>query len=147
MNNNFDFFIFKKLIQVLTKNGKKAKALKIVLTVLNKLNNNKEINLSGSEIIYKSFLNIKPILNISKTRKSSKVFYLPKLINEEQQVNLAISWLIKSANSRKEKNIADRLEKEFLDCFFNKGLTINKKHSLYKVILANRPFLNMLVYK
>ena len=142
-----NFFLFKKLIQVLTKNGKKAKALNIVLSVLNKLNKNKEFNVSGNEIIYKSFLNIKPTLNISKTRKSSKVFYLPKLINEEQKINLAINWLIKSANTRKEKNIIDRLEKEFLDCFLNKGLTINKKQSLYKVILANRPFLNMLVYK
>lgn len=91
MEKNVDFFIFKKLVQVLTKSGKKTKALNLVLTLFTRLNRNKELNSSAFNIVHQSFLNIKPILNVSKTRKSSKIFYLPKLISEEQQINLAVS--------------------------------------------------------
>jgi ribosomal protein S7 len=45
---------------------------------------------------------------------------------------------------RKEKKVEDRLSKEFLDCFFNKGLSVLKKRSLYKTLSANRPFFHLL---
>lgn len=143
-----DFFILRKFLQILIKKGKKAKALKVFLNLLKNLKQN-EINssLTSRQIISKSFLNARPLLHVKKVRKSSKVFYLPKIINTEQKISLSVHWLIKSVNARKEKTLEERLQNEFLDCFSNKGLTINKKQALYDVILVNRPFLNLLVYK
>lgn len=85
-----DFFIFKKLFHILIKKGKKEKALNILLKVLSNLKYNKNIKLSTKEIIHQSFSNIKPLLHIKKVRKSSRVFYLPKLITTEQKISLSI---------------------------------------------------------
>lgn len=142
-----DFFILKKLLHVLIKKGKKAKALSIFLKLLKNLKINSKLDLSAIDIIYTALSNVKPLLHVKKVRKSSKVFYLPKIINTEQKLSLAIHWFLKSVNARKEKNLYERLEKEFLDCFLGKGSTMAKKQALYDTILVNRPFLNLLIYK
>jgi ribosomal protein S7 len=138
-----DFFILKKLLHILIKKGKKAKALRFFLKVLAQLKNNKQ-GLTNYQVIYQSFINIKPLLHIQKFRKGSKVFNLPKYINNQQMLNLSLIWFLKSVNARKERKVEQRLEKEFFDCFFNKGLTILKKRSTYNTILINRPFLHLL---
>lgn len=140
-----DFILFKKILNILIKKGKKTLALRIFLKLLKNLNSVE--NSSSWEIIYKSFNNIKPIIHVKKVRKSSKIFTLPKLIDTEQKINISLRWILKSVSSRKERKLEDRLTNEFLDCFFGKGSTIAKKQSLYDVILVNRPFLNLLIYK
>lgn len=146
MLKNENIFLLKKLIHALIKNGKKEKAVKVFLYLLKNLNKNHP-NLSSDKIIYEVFNNIKPIVSIQKIKKSSKVYYLPKIINTEQKINLSISWLLKSINTRKEKTFELRLTNEFSDCFKGKSLTISKKQVLYETIKANRPFLNLLIYK
>lgn len=143
-----DFFILSKLLHILIKKGKKSYALKVFLLVLKKLKENAEVNhLSPTEVIYKALLNVRPLLHIKKVRKSSKVFYLPKLINTEQKINVSLHWLLKSVENRKERKFEDRLTQEILDCFFGKGSTMSKKQNLYDTILVNRPFLHLLIYK
>jgi len=85
-----DHIILKKLLNILIKEGKKAQALKMVLTVIKFLNikNNKKI--TGEEIILKAVSNLKPQLYIEKQRKSRRIFYLPKIINSEKKINLAL---------------------------------------------------------
>lgn len=137
-----------KLLTSLIKKGKKNSALKIVLLVLKNLKTNNKIkNISPLNIIYTGLKNVRPLLHIQKVRKSSKVFYLPKIISTEKKMKIALQWIIKSVNSRKENNLEDRLSNEFLDCYNRKGLSIGKKRSLYETIASNRPFLNLLVYK
>jgi ribosomal protein S7 len=85
-----DHIILKKLLNILVKEGKKAQALRMVLAVIKFLNikNNKKI--TGEEIILKAVSNLKPQLYIEKQRKSRRIFYLPKIINSEKKINLAL---------------------------------------------------------
>jgi ribosomal protein S7 len=85
-----DHIILKKLLNILIKEGKKAQALRMVLAVIKFLNikNNKKI--TGEEIILKAVNNLKPQLYIEKQRKSRRIFYLPKIINSEKKINLAL---------------------------------------------------------
>jgi ribosomal protein S7 len=85
-----EFLFLKKLLHILIKNGKKAKALKVFLTLLKNLKFNENINQSPVDIIYQSLLNVRPLLHLKKVRKSSKVFYLPKLISTEKKTNIAL---------------------------------------------------------
>ena len=142
-----DVLFLTKLLHILIKKGKKAQALKVFLLLIKNLKLNKINNSSPIDILYQSILNVKPLIHIKKVRKSSKVFYLPKLINTEKKINIALHWIIKSVNNRKEKKLEERLTNEFLDCFFSRGSTILKKQSLYDTILVNRPFLHLLIYK
>jgi len=87
---NYNVSLLKKLLHVLVKNGKKEIALKAFLYLLSELNKYHS-SYSSIEIIYKAFDNIRPILSVQKVKKSSRVFYLPRLINEEQKVSLCLS--------------------------------------------------------
>lgn len=142
-----EFVYLTKLLNILIKKGKKDKALRIVLLLLKNLKNSPIENYSSLEIIYQALINVKPLLDIQKIRKSSKVFYLPKIITTEKKMSIALQWIIKSVNARKERKLSDRLTNEFLDCFNSKGLTILKKQNLYDTIAVNRPFLHLLIYK
>lgn len=142
-----NLFVLNKLLQILVKKGKKAYALKIFLLLLQNLKYSKISDLSAPEIIFKSLNNVKPLLHIKKVKKSSKIFYLPKLITTEEKINIALHWIMKSVSNRKENKLSERLTNEFLDCFSAKGSSLAKKRSLYETILVNRPFLHLLLYK
>ncbi len=146
MSKKLDVFALKKLLHILIKKGKKQIALNAYLNLLRDLNKSNK-RLSAADIFQEAFNNIKPILSIQKVKKSSKVFYLPKIINVEQRTNLSLFWLLKSINARKERTLDLRLQNEFLDCFSGKSLTISKKQAVYDTIKVNRPFLNLLIYK
>ncbi len=142
-----DHIILKKFLNILIKQGKKAQALKMVLTVIKFLNIQNKKKVTGEEVMLQAIHNLKPQLYIEKQRKSRKIFYLPKIVNSEKKISLALHWIVNSIKMRKEKKVEDRLSKEFLDCFFSKGLSILKKRSLYKTLAANRPFFHLLKRK
>lgn len=146
MSKKLEVFALKKLLHILIKKGKKQIALNAYLNLLKNLNKSNK-KMSVATIFQGAFNNIKPILSIQKVKKSSKVFYLPKIIGIEQRTNLSLSWLLKSINARKERTLHLRLQNEFLDCFSGKSLTISKKQAVYDTIKVNRPFLNLLIYK
>ena len=142
-----EFLFLTKLLHILIKNGKKAKALKVFLSLIKNLKNSDINGLTPLEIINQGLINARPLLDVKKVRKSSKIYYLPKLISTEKRTNIALHWIIKSVNNRKERKLEERLTNEFMDCFFSKGSTILKKQHLYDTIIVNRPFLHLLVYK
>jgi small subunit ribosomal protein S7 len=141
-----DFFVLTKLLHLLIKKGKKAKALKIFLNVLRKLKEAK-LNVPAVEIISQAVENVKPSLHVKKVKKSTKIFYLPKVVSLKQKVNLSLHWIVKSADNRSERKFEDKLAQELLDCYKGTGLTIAKKQALYDTLNQNRPFLHMLRYK
>jgi ribosomal protein S7 len=85
-----EFVYLTKLLNILIKKGKKDKALRIVLLLLKNLKNSPIENYSSLEIIYQALVNVKPLLDIQKIRKSSKVFYLPKIITTEKKMSIAL---------------------------------------------------------
>jgi ribosomal protein S7 len=85
-----EFIYLTKLMNILIKKGKKDKALRVVLLLLKNLKNSSIENYSSLEIIYQALINVKPLLDIQKIRKSSKVFYLPKIISTEKKMSIAL---------------------------------------------------------
>ena len=85
-----NFIFLTKLLNILIKNGKKAQALRVFLILLKNLKNQKVSNNNAIDIIYQSLLNARPLVHTKKVRKSSKMFYLPKLINTEKRMNIAL---------------------------------------------------------
>ncbi len=142
-----EFLHIIKLLQMLIKKGKKDKALKFILLLLRNLKYSEITDYTPIKIINQAIINIKPLIHIQKIRKSSKIFYLPKIITTEKKTSISLQWIIKSVNTRKEKKVYDRLTNELLDCLNNKGLTVLKKQNLYETIITNRPFLNLLRFK
>jgi small subunit ribosomal protein S7 len=53
---------------------------------------------------------------------------------------LAIRWLLRSAQSRSGRSMADRLAAELIDAAGNQGATIKKKEDTHRMAEANRAF-------
>jgi ribosomal protein S7 len=85
-----EFLFLTKLLHILIKNGKKAQALKVFLLLIKNLKSSQIAELSATDIIYQSLLNVRPLIHTKKVRKSSKIFYLPKLISTEKRINIAL---------------------------------------------------------
>lgn len=85
-----DHIILKKFLNILIKQGKKAQALKMVLTVIKFLNIQNKKKVTGEEVMLQAIHNLKPQLYIEKQRKSRKIFYLPKIVNSEKKISLAL---------------------------------------------------------
>jgi len=85
-----EFLFLTKLLHILIKKGKKAKALKIFLLLIKNLKTKNIENCTAIDIIYQSLLNARPLVYTKKVRKSSKMFYLPKLISTEKRLNIAL---------------------------------------------------------
>lgn len=85
-----EFLFLTKLLHILIKNGKKAKALKVFLLLIKNLKQKDIDGLTPIEIINQSLINARPLLDVKKVRKSSKIYYLPKLINTEKRTNIAL---------------------------------------------------------
>ena len=85
-----EFLFLTKLLHILIKDGKKAKALKIFLLLIKNLKATKMTNLTPIEIIQQSLVNARPLLDVKKVRKSSKIYYLPKLVSMEKRTNIAL---------------------------------------------------------
>ena len=147
MSNKY-YKILSQLLNKLIKDGKKSIALKYFFLFLKDINRHSEQLLIPSSIFLSRALNnIRPVLSVQKFWKGRKVFYLPKLISREQEIKIALKWLIKSSNNRKEKKLNQRLTNEILDCYKGTGSTLSKKQNLYDMIIESRPFLNLLIYK
>ena len=85
-----EFLFLTKLLHILIKNGKKAKALKVFLSLIKNLKNSDINGLTPLEIINQGLINARPLLDVKKVRKSSKIYYLPKLISTEKRTNIAL---------------------------------------------------------
>ena len=85
-----EFLFLTKLLHILIKNGKKAKALKVFLSLIKNLKHKNINGLTPIEIINQSLINARPLLDVKKVRKSSKIYYLPKLISTEKRTNIAL---------------------------------------------------------
>lgn len=148
---DLELFLFYKLFQLLIKKGKKAKALSVFLKVIQGLKESKTLeteNLKPIQIIYQGLNNIKPLLSVTwKKARGRKMWYVPKIVTKEQQLKIALSWLVKNVNSQKDKKLHQRFLKEILESYSGNGYAMAKKQKNYDIIKAQRPFINIYMFK
>lgn len=148
---DLELFLFNRLFHLLIKKGKKAKALNTFLKVIQGLKETKFVeteNLRPIQIIYQGLNNIKPLLSVTwKKARGRKMWYVPKLVTKEQQLRIALSWLVKNVNYQKDRKLHQRFLKEILESYAGTGYAMAKKQKNYDVIKAQRPFINLYMFK
>jgi small subunit ribosomal protein S7 len=132
-----------KVVNHLTKNGKKSIAYLILLKVLFLLKIKMPF-LNPFYILSVALKNIMPLIQLRLWIKSGKSYRIPFFISENRRILLAVKWLILSAQDRAEKTMFERVSAEILDGFFYRGSSIKKKLDLYEIASANRPFITFL---
>lgn len=142
--NIFVIEAIKKLIGLLTKQGKKAIAEKQVIEllvllkcVLVKIN----YPIKNPVIIYKKAMhNLLPLVEVKSFKKSGRVIQIPVLIKPAKQIRYALGWLLEVARKVKTSERIWLLVQELLKASKGKGLAIQKKMDLHRKAYKQRAF-------
>ncbi|KPJ68147.1 MAG: 30S ribosomal protein S7 [Coxiella sp. DG_40] len=145
-----------KFINVVTRNGKKSVAEKIVYGALEKVATSKGVKETGAEgisirnneglrkvaldLFDKALNAVRPIVEVRPRRVGGANYQIPMEVRSERGTTLAMRWLIKFAAKRGEKSMALRLAGEILDAISGKGGAIKQREIVHSMAKANQAF-------
>jgi len=100
--------LYSILIGFLTKNGKKALAVKTLTAAF--LQVSKKTNLSTRQIFLNFFLRLNSFVEVRKIKIRKKTVFVPFPIVLKRRLYLTMKWLIKAAKQNKSKiTLSDKL--------------------------------------
>lgn len=136
-------FLLQKLINILTRGGKKIKSEKLVIFYLKEI---KKLNLSFSQVNI-SFFNIidqaKPLVELVSKRIGKKIYQIPVPVRLHRQYLRCIRWIKHLTTKKKLSNSFSKLlfnEHNFIINDKNKSLLLKKKQLVYLTAVENRMF-------
>nr|YP_665675.1 ribosomal protein S7 [Nephroselmis olivacea]AAF03202.1 ribosomal protein S7 [Nephroselmis olivacea] len=124
-----------RLLNKMTKGGKKSKASNILSSVIR--------NLKSINPIYSALESAQPVVEVRSIRVGRLTRQVPIGVAHNRQEGIAIRWLIEvSRNQKKTKHnrIDLVLSKEIQDASTSKGSVITRRNELYKLADINRVF-------
>ena len=132
--------INEKFVRRIMVSGKKYKAEKIYADCRIKLDLDVRSDNNSGDIIPKALSNVAPILEVRSLRITGSTYKIPFPINLKRQYSLGVSWIVKSARSRSERGMVNRLAGELMDAAEKKGSAVKKREDTHKMADANKAF-------
>ena len=94
------------------------------------------------ETFEQALRNSTPTIEVKPRRVGGATYQVPVDIRAERRTALAIRWLLRSAQTRGGRSMAERLAAELVDAAGNQGATIKKKEDTHRMAEANRAFVH-----
>lgn len=127
-----------KFINGLMRCGKKSVAEKIFYDAMDYVEN--RAKQKSLEVFKKAMENVAPVLEVKSRRVGGATYQVPVEVRADRRQALAIRWLIRYANTRSERTMAERLANEFIAAFKNEGAAVKKREDTHKMAEANKAF-------
>jgi small subunit ribosomal protein S7 len=134
----FGDVVLTKFMNSLMIAGKKSVAEGIVYGAFERVESKSGNN--PLEIFHEALDKIKPDLEVRSRRVGGATYQVPVEVRSDRAQALAIRWLIKSARSRSELTMVERLSGELLDASNERGGAVKKREDTHKMAEANRAF-------
>lgn len=132
-----------KWIKRLMLDGKKTKAEIIHNKVLSKIRSDSvlsKINDNPLAVFGNIVQKAIPYVETKPKRIGGTTIRIPKEIEPERQLSLAMRWLLLSAKARNAKSIVTSIYQELKAINSNQGATVSKRDEMHKLATANREF-------
>ncbi len=127
-----------KFINRLMQRGKKNLATRIMYDAFDIMEERTHRN--PLEVFRHAVENATPVLEVRSRRVGGATYQIPMEVRPDRRTSLAIRWLIRAAQARKGRPIAERLADELMDAARNTGATVKKKEDTHRMAEANRAF-------
>jgi len=127
-----------RFINRLMVGGKKSVATRIMYDAFDIMEERTHRN--PLEVFQQAVENATPGVEVRARRVGGATYQVPVEVRPERRSSLAIRWLIRSAQARKGRPMAERLAAELMDAARNTGVTVKKKEDTHKMAEANRAF-------
>lgn len=127
-----------KLVNQISKNGKKFLAYKIVYTALKNIKQKTRKN--PAKIFSKALANIAPSVEMRPRRRSGSVQLVPFVLqgkSSSRSEAIALDWLLEICRKKNGQSMVSKLQYEILEAYKKKGLAIRKKEELCKIATKN----------
>jgi small subunit ribosomal protein S7 len=130
--------IVTQLIVKIMKDGKKAKAEKIVYEAMN--------NIEAKEgqpplaILSQAVRNSTPQLQVKSRRIGGATYQVPVEIRPERSLALALRWLVAAARARSGHSMIEKLAGELSDASKGQGAAVKRREDTHRMAEANRAF-------
>ncbi|MEN3046731.1 MAG: 30S ribosomal protein S7 [Candidatus Hydrothermales bacterium] len=127
-----------KFINNLMWDGKKSVAMKIFYNAMKRVQ-----ELTGEDplkVFEKAIENVKPTLEVRPRRVGGATYQVPIEVRPKRQISLAIKWIIRSARSRSERGMIEKLARELVSAANNEGGAVKIRENTHKMAEANRAF-------
>ena len=128
-----------KITNYLMYDGKKTTAQRVMqdmFDVIKKAHKDEE----PLQVLENAIKNVSPAVEIRPRRVGGATYQVPREINPDRRLALAIRWLVGAARSKKGKPMGARLADEVLLAIKNEGSAMKKKQDTHRMAEANRAF-------
>ena len=129
-----------RLINRVMSRGKKNTAEQIVYGALSIIE--KEVKGDPVAVVEQAIKNATPLLEVKPRRVGGATYQVPVEVRTARGLSLAIRWLIRSAQERGGKSMAEKLAAELMDAAQRQGATVKKREDTHKMAEANRAFVH-----
>lgn len=137
-DSKYDSELVARFINRLMERGKKSVAATIMYDAFDIIEERTHKN--PLQVFHQAVENATPVLEVRARRVGGATYQIPVEVRPGRRTSLAIRWLIRSAQARKGRPMAERLADELMDASRNTGTTVKKKEDTHKMAEANRAF-------
>jgi small subunit ribosomal protein S7 len=130
--------IVAKFVNNIMEQGKKSTARSVVYEAMDIVANKTQQD--PIETFRKAIQNAAPAIEIRPRRVGGATYQVPMEVREERRVALAIRWLKKYANDRRDRSMAQKLASELIAAANNEGGAIKRRDEMHRMADANRAF-------
>ena len=138
-DSKYDSVKVSKFINHIMERGKKDIARKIVYQAFEEIKKNAETE-NPLEIFDMALKNASPVMEIRSRRVGGANYQVPREVRPERRNFLAMTWMIKAAQSKSGTPMFKRLADELLLASKNEGTAVKKKEDTHKMAEANKAF-------
>lgn len=130
--------VVSRLINHIMQGGKKTTARKIVYRTFEIIK--KTTQKEPIEVFEQAMENAGPQVEVKPKRVGGATYQVPREVQGERRMTLAMRWILKAAKSKKGKPMAEKLAEELMAAAKNEGSAVKKKEDTHRMAEANRAF-------
>lgn len=127
-----------KFINYVMERGKKSTAERVVYDAFNILK--EKTKQDPRHIFNKAIKKVSPLVEVRGKRVGGANYQVPFQVRGERRYFLGCNWIIKAANDRKGRAMAEKLATEILDASNGEGTAVKKREAVHKMAEANKAF-------
>ena len=131
----YDSILIQKIINQLTKKGKKTLARKILNQTIQQIE--RKTQQDPVQIIEQAIANITPAVEIKARRIGGAVYSIPIELSSERSISMAIRWLIDCCNKKSGQPFISKLTNEIIDASKRMGSAVRKRDEVHKIAESN----------
>ena len=128
-----------RLVNTVMQSGKKSLAQRIVYGAFDQLAE-KNPQSTPLEILQRAVDNAKPRLEVKARRVGGATYQVPMEVPNDQQLALAMRWLVDFADARKGITMKEALAAEIMEAYQGQGNAIRKRDDVHKMAQSNKAF-------